>query len=702
MLKRVLIAVLIAASAPAVGTAATRGAAVSIPTTTGSGVRYPDVAYDASANAYLAVTGKGRAQGAWLSPSGAILKAAFNLTSSTAFQQSPRVLCGEGGNCLVVWHQGDAGTVPMARIVSYDGGFLTPPFALGPLGSNWEMGAGIAYSSAANEFVVTWMSEFNKGNNVSFARVSLAGQLLAKVQLTTGAGYEREPSVAYNPTSGEFVISYAGTFMVNGVEVAYTAAQRVKDGAAVGSRIQLDTAKAEYISNTAFNPATGTVLVTWSRGGMALYARNIFPDGSIGPLMTMSSSAGGYDALDVAYNPISESFLLVTHGSTVEDMAVEITSAGKPSAPFTLTANGGTGNFNPRVVAGTQSPGWLAVTSAGFKTLVGQFVSSTAGAGHCETNCTSGGSTGGGGGGGTTTPPPSISSLAPTPAFPVKAGTAVTWNTIASGGTGLQYQYWLYTGATKTWSVTRPYSSTAAWTWTPAAAGAYAVQVWVRSTGSTANYDAWMGSAYVTVNPSTTSGKVSSVQLSANKTFPSSTGAAVAWTSAATGVTSPGYRVLGVNGTADAWSVARAYSTTSTFAWIPTQPGTYAVQVWARNSGSSAKYEAWASSGKFTISGSGSADLTSVSISASRSFPMPIYTSVTFTGAANGPSPEYQFWLYNATTGDWKVLQDYSTNATCLWIPLQKGTYAVQVWARTAGSTLNYKAWAGSGYFTVN
>ena len=700
MLKKlVAAAVLVGLGSPAPLTAATRGTAFGIATTTGGGVRYPDVAYDASNNVYLAVTGKGHVQAAWVSASRTILKAAVNVTSSSAYQQAPRAMCGESGNCLIVWHEGDNGTMPMARLASYDGGFLTAPFALGPLGSNWEMGAGIAYAPDRNEFLVVWMSEFNKGNNISFARVSLAGQKLATVQLTTGGGYEREPSVAYNPTSGEFVVSYAGTFFENGVEVAYTAAQRVRDGAAVGSRLQLDKAKTEYISNAAFNPATGTVLVTWCRGGPVVYGRNVFADGTMGSLLTMSSSAGAYDALDVAYNPISESFLLVTHASSgVEDAAVEISSGSKPSAPFTLTANGGTGNFNPRVVASSASPLWLAVTSSSFKTLVGQPATSTAGAGHCETNCT-GGSVGGGGGGGTSTT--TVSSLTASPSLPKPAGTQITWTAAASGGTSLQYQFWLYNGTTKAWSIGRAYSSTASWAWTPSAAGTYVVQVWVRSSTSTADYDAWRGTGSFTISASTTSTKATSVTLSKDKALPTAAGTTITWTGHATGTSTPEYQFWVYNSNTGAWTIARSYNTTPTFAWIPAQAGTYAVQVWARASGSSASYDSWATSGTFTITSSGSADMTSVTLGASRSFPMPVYTSVTFTGTANGSSPQYQYWLYNGKTGVWKMMQDYSADPTWLWIPLAKGTYVVQVWARPAGSTASYKAWASSGSFTV-
>ncbi len=54
---------------------------------------------------------------------------------------------------------------------------------------------------------------------------------MGNLALTNTIAYEREPSVAYNPASGEFIVVYSGTEKVNGVEIGLRGAQRVKDGA---------------------------------------------------------------------------------------------------------------------------------------------------------------------------------------------------------------------------------------------------------------------------------------------------------------------------------------------------------------------------------------------------------------------------------------------------------------------------------------
>ena len=87
----------------------------------------------------------------------------------------------------------------------------------------------------------------------------------------------------------------------------------------------------------------------------------------------------------------------------------------------------------------------------------------------------------------TLTPPPS-------PASPQAPGASVLWTAVAGGGSGnYQYQFWLNDGTS--WSIAKPYGATNdnTWTWntTGLATGTYSVQVWARSAGSTAAYEAF-------------------------------------------------------------------------------------------------------------------------------------------------------------------------------------------------------------------
>ena len=91
-------------------------------------------------------------------------------------------------------------------------------------------------------------------------------------------------------------------------------------------------------------------------------------------------------------------------------------------------------------------------------------------------------------------PPPSSVTLTPSPSSPQTPGATVTLTAAASGGSGnYQYQFWLNNGTS--WSIAKPYGATNdnTWTWntTGLATGNYLVQVWARSAGSTAVYEAF-------------------------------------------------------------------------------------------------------------------------------------------------------------------------------------------------------------------
>jgi len=68
-------------------------------------------------------------------------------------------------------------------------------------------------------------------------------------------------------------------------------------------------------------------------------------------------------------------------------------------------------------------------------------------------------------------------------------------------------------------------------------------------------------------------------------------GIPVTWTVAAWGgIGSTVYKYFVYNGST--WSIGQDWSASPTWTWTPTSDGTYTFQVWVRNAGSSAEYEA--------------------------------------------------------------------------------------------------------------
>lgn len=336
------------------------------PVTGTAPVRWPAIAYDSGR--YLAISGAGKVTGQFIGDDGALIGASFAINAGTNLAQAPRVTAA-GGRFFVTWHE----TVGSATRIR--GRFVTTApigddFDVSPLGTNWEMGAASAFNG--KELLVAWQ---NGATAVVAQRVGDAA-IGAPIPIDTTGRYQRDPTVA--ALGSDFVVVYATCVADKNCSVE---AQRVRDGALVGERIVLDTAiAAGYVPEAATNKI-GDVLVTWYRltgGAGAIHARLIHADGTLGPTSVVLAG-GSYDANGVAYNPVSDTYLVVTHGTTNQDLAIELAPIGAPLGSLMFGAMTG-GNFNPRVAANNTRPEFVAVAAAEFKTMAAQRFMTDAGA----------------------------------------------------------------------------------------------------------------------------------------------------------------------------------------------------------------------------------------------------------------------------------------------------------------------------------
>jgi hypothetical protein len=83
------------------------------------------------------------------------------------------------------------------------------------------------------------------------------------------------------------------------------------------------------------------------------------------------------------------------------------------------------------------------------------------------------------------------------PESPAAEGSLVTATASATCEGTASYQFWLLPPS-GSWELARGWSSSAIWDWdtTGAADGIYTIQVWVRTEGSTGDYEAWTGATY--------------------------------------------------------------------------------------------------------------------------------------------------------------------------------------------------------------
>jgi lysophospholipase L1-like esterase/chitodextrinase len=198
----------------------------------------------------------------------------------------------------------------------------------------------------------------------------------------------------------------------------------------------------------------------------------------------------------------------------------------------------------------------------------------------------------------------------------------------------------------------------------------------------------------------TTSSAPRLTSFQSNVAFPVSWNVPITFTATAAGGTGLQYKFL-MYTAASGWAVGQDFSSSRTFMWYPPQ-GQNAVQVWIRDTGSAAFYEDWMSTGLFSVVVS-PPKLTG--IGANVALPAAPTTTITWTASASGGTGvvEYKFLHYNLAANAWSVLRDWSGSHQASWVPgvSNSGWHALQVWVRTAGSTVAWEDWRATDYFLV-
>ncbi len=659
------------------------------------------VAYDPRNAVYLVVSAYGPVNGRFVSADGALIGGQFPIQVGSVAQYprvaySPDVDGGNGG-FLVTWQQSDAINNVFSRLVSYTAGLISPVEELSFDGAFNESGAAVAYSTGSREFMVVWdgmwrdpVTNALSWKSIVAQRVGVGGSKLGAPILITkapaaGWGF-RDPSIAYNPDNNEYLTVYTGWndsyAFVNARRIAPVSGALLPTGDSAVEKT-LSVASGTYITEVAYNSSTRQYLASWYQFGtygvLMDAAGNILAPG----LILQATRFTAYDALGLAYNNTTGTFMMVSHdaldvrsGGTIEDGATELGgTTGRPIASLFATQTvARNGNYYPKIAAAIGRSEWLMTTATDFAATTVQRLASTSSNG----------------------PQPLRVSLTANKAMPVPEGTPITFTANATGGTApLQYQFLQYSEALG-WKVAQAYSALNSYTWFPGR-GNNAIQVWVRNNGSTAAYDAYAGTGMFLVTTSTA--KVTS--FTSSVALPPMLNVPVTWTAAATGgVAGVEYQFMRFS-VATGWQIGQAYSPVNTYTWYPPL-GTSIVQVWVRNIGTSVQYQDWASSGLFTI---GSSPAKIAALTANVAPPSAPGVPVTWTavGAGGAGALEYKFFLYNQAFGTWSVLRNWGASNQATWIPApgDSSLYLVQVWVRTAGTLVAYEDWKNTPFFSI-
>jgi len=289
------------------------------------------------------------------------------------------------------------------------------------------------------------------------------------------------------------------------------------------------------------------------------------------------------------------------------------------------------------------------------------------------------------------TPQLTVTALAANRVAPQAPGTAILFTAATTGGTTPHRFKWRVFNGT-TWATAQDWSTNNTFAWTPNTPGGYQVSVWAKSAtaaGDAPESDA--ASRTISFPIEAVTAPLSLTGLTSDKTAPQPPSSTIRFTAGASGGTAPySFKFRLFNGSS--WQTLRDWSTSDTAAWTPTVANAnYRVQVWARSSGSTidAPENGIAVSVDFPITNPAPATPLSVTtITASKTAPQNVGTSITFTASvAGGVAPyQYKWWLFNGSA--WTLLQNWSGAPSYTWTPLAAdANYRVAVWVRSADST---------------
>ena len=290
-------------------------------------------------------------------------------------------------------------------------------------------------------------------------------------------------------------------------------------------------------------------------------------------------------------------------------------------------------------------------------------------------------------------------SVSTSPSGTAGAGTAVAISAKASGCPNPLYHIAVMAPGAGVYKTLQDYTATSTYTWNTSGLvpGAYRISVWARdaaSAGASGNaagrWDTYNNDIVYTLTGCSTTLSVSVAPAS-----PATAGTVVNVSARSAGCPHPNplfhFSVMAPG--ASAYTLARDYSTSNTYAWNTTGlvPGTYRFSVWVRDSGSggafgnaAGRWDAYDNATTYSLTG-----CASVTVTTSPGPPAPSGSSVGITAHASGcANPLFHFGIMAPGSSTYVVAQDYSSKATYNWSTagFAPGAYRLSVWVRDSAS----------------
>ena len=278
----------------------------------GGFVRGVDTAGDSHGN-FLVVGGQGTVIGVCLNAQGAPITGgiAINVTP-TGYASFPRAvfsqqLFGGAGGFMVVWAETPPGNPDAMRQL-----FARPVSCTGAVGPAqfvypavwWEPGnIAVGYSVSSQRFLIAWQTP---EHTVAAATTNLAGSPTS-MAIPISAGMGRDPSVAWSNQTNQFAVSYSGeTYSALAMVPAWNPGAFTRNTFNVSGGIMTTMTDVKYHSSS------GRFVMAWFEISSGAFAKIAEFDGA-GNLLASgvaSTRIGSYDALSMALNPVTGTFLL--------------------------------------------------------------------------------------------------------------------------------------------------------------------------------------------------------------------------------------------------------------------------------------------------------------------------------------------------------------------------------------------------------
>ena len=254
-----------------------------------------------------------------------------------------------------------------------------------------------------------------------------------------------------------------------------------------------------------------------------------------------------------------------------------------------------------------------------------------------------------------------------------EAGQAITLNADITGGSNVQYQYWVMQPS-GTWEIAQSYSSTGEYIYTPKVPGAYKFGVWVIDDNNAVQQ-------VQTIDYTVTGIVADPVKLNGLKTNmtgnTSEAGQVVTLSGDITGGSNIQYQYW-VMQPGGAWEIAQAYSSIGTFAYTPKLPGVYKFGIWVIDDNNTVQQVQMID---YTVTGAVADPVklnglkTNMTGNTSEAGQV-VTLSADITGGSN---VQYQYWVMKPD-GAWEIGQSYASTENFAYTPKAPGVYKFGIW----------------------